>query len=546
MKVLSQLPASLIHIVFLYVTDKSGEKLAEKSPPSVLLLYSYDCHVHERVVIEFAEYLKHECGCEVSLDIWEQNNIKTTGAANWINDKLSMSDFIIIIASAGTRFKCNRKKQFRMNQNRPVPDMFVYGADQVAEKVRFAKLHGNSLPNAVVCCFEYTTSSDIPPKLDTLQTFNVMKEFETLYCLLRNEERDRSSLFGKCVESYSKTSTGKQLYEALKDAVQYFKENPNWLGQTLEAISPVVAPAPQQQAPPPPASSSNNNTPPMEHHQPLSQRNNNPASLSSSAPPLSDNDEDSLLQKRQNKRRIDEEIVLEKIPSSSSQNGLGGMSAPVPVPGPGGPSLNTLVPPPPTSLTNSPSTHSHRKNNSIGSRSGSNVDSPMLQLHLPPPPQSSQQHHSPHHTMHNGYVNHGATTAADTVNDPLTDEDDEDDEMLQLQKDIDFIHNYQYSPHNNQKDILLHFDSLPPSPLDSSSPLYSFSNPLYSESSTKHMLLKNGLGRVSVSMNRKKKRNHNNNSFVVVDFNNAFKQPEQPSEQHGQPSVKPGGSSTYL
>ena len=448
---------------------------ATKSAPSVLLLYSYDCTVHERVVIEFAAYLKYECSCDIALDIWEQDAIRTRGAAKWLDEKLDFSDFIIVVGSAGARFKCQRKKQFRMKQSRPVPDMFVYGADQLTEKVRFAKQFGCRAPQCAVICFEYATTSDIPPKLDTLPTLSLMKDIHVLHSQLHgSEENDRNSESNNSkssLESYASTPTGKQLAEALKDAMQYFHDNPDWLGQCLEPLSPVAPPtvAPSTDAPPltPPV------PPPPSSSSPCRSRSTSQTSAK-------------VLEKRQNKRRQEEDVVLEKVPSAHHLVDRH--------PNPDL-SLNTVVPAP------------------GGSDRGRNSNTPPL-----PPPISTL----------GGLVN-----PAEELEDDL---EDEEDEMMQLQKDIDWINNYQWNK-DSQTDVLLQLDALSSS-FESTSPPYSFSNPLYSQnSSTKHMLQKNGLGRVSVSMNSKKnKPNHNNNSFVV-DFN--FLDNRGPREI-------PDDSSTYL
>ena len=75
----------------------------------VLLLFSDDFPEHEEVVHNFASYLDHRCGCDVSLELWqpctEPNQI------NWIIGEIRKAHSIIIIASEGAYKKHEARMQ---------------------------------------------------------------------------------------------------------------------------------------------------------------------------------------------------------------------------------------------------------------------------------------------------------------------------------------------------------------------------------------------------------------------------------------------------
>ena len=55
------------------VTDVKG------SPPSILLLYSYDCQQHLACVQAFALFLQNALGCSVMADFWATQEIAERG-----------------------------------------------------------------------------------------------------------------------------------------------------------------------------------------------------------------------------------------------------------------------------------------------------------------------------------------------------------------------------------------------------------------------------------------------------------------------------------
>ena len=118
--------------------------------------------------------------------------------------------------------------------------------------------------------FDYAGESDVPPKLDIAVKYSLMQDIVRLYCHLHGvkyetmvgnaadsllEQGDQVELVetgshgnkmdaghvtsynGVTLETYTQTSSGNDLFDAITSAKTFFKENPDWIGQILEPIS---------------------------------------------------------------------------------------------------------------------------------------------------------------------------------------------------------------------------------------------------------------------------------------------------------------------
>lgn len=63
--------------------------------PSVLVLYAYDCAMHEAVVVALSGLLMEVCGVTVSLDVFEENVILERGLEDWLEDRLQVLEFCL-------------------------------------------------------------------------------------------------------------------------------------------------------------------------------------------------------------------------------------------------------------------------------------------------------------------------------------------------------------------------------------------------------------------------------------------------------------------
>lgn len=217
------------------------ERAYEKQP-LITLLYSFDCPQHEKSVIGLAQYLQNVCNCDVTLDLWAENQIKEHGVFQWTQNQIDTSQFVLIVCSTGARFKCVRNRNVRMKQDRPVADVFSWSVDYVAEKIRIARAAGESVDKYVVVYFDYAGESDIPHKMDTAKRFCLMKDFFQLYCHIQGlkpqmDERE-GEINGVTAESYNRTESGKDLEKCINETKTFFQENPDWLGEILEPLTP--------------------------------------------------------------------------------------------------------------------------------------------------------------------------------------------------------------------------------------------------------------------------------------------------------------------
>lgn len=159
-----------------------------------------------------------------------------------------------------------------------ITESFVWSVDYVAEKIRTSRQEGEDIDKFVVVYFDYAGEHDVPPKLDVAIRYPLMTDILSLYCHLHNvkwetmvgnapdslldsgdqmELVDREnnnevdtghvlSCNGLTEDTFTQTSAGRELQEAINVAKNFFKENPDWLGETLEAVGNMATPTPNQ------------------------------------------------------------------------------------------------------------------------------------------------------------------------------------------------------------------------------------------------------------------------------------------------------------
>ena len=54
------------------------------------------------------------------LDLNDVDGVKDMGIHSWIQEKIELSQFVVILCSTGARFKCAKNRQFKMKQEREV------------------------------------------------------------------------------------------------------------------------------------------------------------------------------------------------------------------------------------------------------------------------------------------------------------------------------------------------------------------------------------------------------------------------------------------
>ena len=148
--------------------------------------------------------------------------------------------------------------------------------DYVAEKIRISRQAGEDIDKFIVIYFDYAGEHDVPPKLDVAIRYTLMNDMLSLYCHLHgvrwetmagtapnslldsgdqmelvDRENNNKIEAGQVVSSngvthdtFTQTQTGGELLEAINAAKKFFKENPDWLGEILEAVGNAATPSP--------------------------------------------------------------------------------------------------------------------------------------------------------------------------------------------------------------------------------------------------------------------------------------------------------------
>ena len=159
-----------------------------------------------------------------------------------------------------------------------ITESFVWSVDYVAEKIRTSRQEGEDIDKFVVVYFDYAGEHDVPPKLDVAIRYPLMNDILSLYCHLHsvkwetmvgnaldssldsgdqmelvdrenNNQVDAGQVLsynGLTKDTFTETSAGRELQEAIDAAKNFFKENPDWLGETLEVVGNVATPTPNQ------------------------------------------------------------------------------------------------------------------------------------------------------------------------------------------------------------------------------------------------------------------------------------------------------------
>ena len=189
-----------------------------------------------------------------------------------------------IAASDGVHTR--RRHYVRMVLNMPftplcnfqvkITESFVWSVDYVAEKIRISRQAGEDIDKFIVVYFDYAGEHDVPPKLDVAIRYTLMNDMLSLYCHLHgvkwetmagtapdslldsgdqmelvDRENNNKVEAGQVVSSngvthdtFTQTHTGGELLKAINAAKKFFKENPDWLGEILEAIGNAATPSP--------------------------------------------------------------------------------------------------------------------------------------------------------------------------------------------------------------------------------------------------------------------------------------------------------------
>ncbi|KAM4722422.1 interleukin-17 receptor D [Rhinophrynus dorsalis] len=216
--------------------------------PKVFICYSSkDCQKHVNVIQCFAYFLQDFCGCEVSLDLWENLKICKDGQKEWLKQKIKEAQYIIIVCSKGMKYFVDKKKrkQKGVNQESGKGEIFVSAMAMITEKLSSAEEGSEELSKFITVYFDYSNENDIPGVLDITKKYKLMDHLPQLYYHLYSKElslQDPDQYPTNISKrNYFRSKAGRSLYIAICNMHQYIDQEPDWFEkQHVPSHSPTL------------------------------------------------------------------------------------------------------------------------------------------------------------------------------------------------------------------------------------------------------------------------------------------------------------------
>ncbi|KAJ7316867.1 hypothetical protein JRQ81_003029 [Phrynocephalus forsythii] len=218
----------------------------QRPRPKVFICYSNkDCQKHINVIQCFAYFLQDFCGCEVSLDLWEDLRICKEGQKEWLHRKINESHYVIIVCSKGMKYfveKKNWKHKGSREKETGQGELFVVAAATIAEKLRHAKLNPHDPCKFIAVYFDYSCEGDIPGILDLTAKYKLMDGLPQLYSHLHSRDLSLhdSELYPVHISkrNYFRSKSGRSLYVAICNMHQYIDQEPDWFEKQFVSFLP--------------------------------------------------------------------------------------------------------------------------------------------------------------------------------------------------------------------------------------------------------------------------------------------------------------------
>ncbi|KAG8430547.1 hypothetical protein GDO86_020408 [Hymenochirus boettgeri] len=215
--------------------------------PKVFICYSNkDCQKHVNVIQCFAYFLQDFCGCEVSLDLWENVRIGKDKHRDWLKRKLKDSGYVIVVCSKGLKYFVEKKKRKHKAAQRESGqgEIFVSAVSMIGEKIGNQE-NAEELAKYIAVYFDYSTDSDIPAVLDNAKKYKLMDHLPQLYYHLFSKELNLHDPehypTNISKHNYFRSKAGRSLYVAICNMHQYIDQEPDWFEkQHIPSHSPTV------------------------------------------------------------------------------------------------------------------------------------------------------------------------------------------------------------------------------------------------------------------------------------------------------------------
>ncbi|XP_020655547.2 interleukin-17 receptor D isoform X2 [Pogona vitticeps] len=218
----------------------------QRPRPKVFICYSNkDCQKHINVIQCFAYFLQDFCGCEVSLDLWEDLRISKEGQKEWLHRKINESHYVIIVCSKGMKYfveKKNWKHKGSREKETGKGELFMLAVSTITEKLRHAKLNPHDLCKFIAVYFDYSCEGDIPGILELTAKYKLMDNLPQLYSHLHSRDISLhdSELYPVHISkrNYFRNKSGRSLYVAICNMHQYIDQEPDWFEKQFVSFLP--------------------------------------------------------------------------------------------------------------------------------------------------------------------------------------------------------------------------------------------------------------------------------------------------------------------
>ncbi|KAM9185606.1 interleukin-17 receptor D [Dugong dugon] len=216
-----------------YATALPRERLRPR--PKVFLCYSSkDGQSHVNVVQCFAYFLQDFCGCEVTLDLWEDLSLCREGQREWVIQKIHESQFTIVVCSKGMKYFVDKKNYKHKGGRRGAGkgELFLVAVTAIAEKLRQAKPSAGALGKFIAVYFDYSCEGDVPSILDLSTKYKLMDNLPQLCFHLHSRDhrlQEPGPYPGQVSRrNYFRSKAGRSLYVAICNMHQFIDEEPDW------------------------------------------------------------------------------------------------------------------------------------------------------------------------------------------------------------------------------------------------------------------------------------------------------------------------------
>ncbi|XP_077867409.1 uncharacterized protein LOC102807939 [Saccoglossus kowalevskii] len=222
----------------------------EPQNPKVLVLYTADCELHNRLIHEFALFLRDQFGCIVKCKLWDTAAVANS-VSDWIFEALREVDKVVVVASTGTLKVWEERdtvQEIGNVANSIFKNVMVIISNDLREQQRC-----NKFASVYFQIHPYSEHRDIPDPLKHVgKCFKLSgpgwKEMKDLYLFLCDLSEASSTGGYRTIENRCSSEEGRKFRGTLAKMKEYVLSNPDWYEQcqqednSLETVFPISSP----------------------------------------------------------------------------------------------------------------------------------------------------------------------------------------------------------------------------------------------------------------------------------------------------------------